>query len=59
MIGPEERAIINGEYPPLVQRSIAISTGMEPLIGAEERAIINGEYPRVPTVDLCATQRPC
>ena len=59
LIGPEERAIINGEFPPLVPRSVAISTGMEPLIGAEERAIIDGEYPRLPAIDLCAMQKPC
>ena len=59
LIGSEERAIINGEYPPLVHRSFAISPGMEPLIGPEERAIINGEYPPMPAVDVCALQRPC
>ena len=59
LISPEERAIINGEFPPLVHDRSRSSTGMDPLIGAEERAIINGEYPRVPAVDLCVTQRPC
>jgi hypothetical protein len=59
LIGPEERAIINGAYPPLVPRSFAISPGMEPLIGPEERAIINGEYAPMPAVDVCALRRPC
>ncbi len=59
LIGSEERAIINGEYPPLAHRSLAISPEMEPLIGSEERAIINGEYPPMPAVDVCALQRPC